>query len=544
MPYSFHSLGPVVNSYSVSDKTQEAEIDPAMYMDELDDPDSRPCPICNSNENEDVILLCDGCDAGYHTYCVDLDAVPDSAWHCGECIVNGVLEPRGNHIPTPRARVHGPHTRSQQRALRLNTQVTSASDWARVWRSVWDRLEIDLDFPFDDDAAAAQYRRSQQSTGRGRRRFRAWERRLQVAQQQGAGERFEDSADALLERPVTSRPRPEPPEPESAEELLAWNALEKARDIEADPSPKSRKRKSTTNSPSEPSDGPRRKKRKRSATSSPTENLPAPIPERKFKRPQTRRALEPNDSSGPEASNSRTISTNGNANGEGPSFLQSLLDEVESSAGHEEPQTNGRANIMISNPNSHSPSDHPSPQYSSSAASPTTSNHPSPRAMSASPPPLSNGRPGSPAPLTSKIEPVYPPAPDLSHETPLPISSVPRRPQRSSKSQTRVGRWAVETASSSSPSRPRSEESSPTRSMSFSAKENLQRLVKSALKTPYKDGRISKDQYTDINRSVSHILYDKVGEDGELNDHNEDALKKMAHDEVEKALQEMQVTSS
>ena len=531
-------IGPAINSYAVNDKTQEAEVDPAMYIDDPDDLESRPCPICNRSDNEDVILLCDNCDAGYHTYCVDLDAVPDREWYCGECIINGALEPRGNHIPTARARAAGVQTRSQQRVVRLSNQMASASDWARVWRSVWDRLDIDLDFPFDDDAAAAQYQRSQQSSGRSRRRFRAWERRLQVAQQQGAGDRFEDSADTLLDRPLSSRPRPELPEPESAEELLAWNALEKARDIEADPSPKSRKQKSATSSPASP--GPNRKKRKRSATASPRERLAAPVAERRFKRPQTRRILESNSSHQPESSASRANGTPALANGEGHSFLQSLLDEVESSTNQEEPQANGRPNLMISNPNSHSPSDHPSPQYSSPAASPTASNHPSPRALSASPPPMSNGRPGSPVPLTSKIEPLYPPAPDLSSESEVPTVLATRQRHRNSKSQTRVGRWAVDAANSSSPPRPRSEDNSPTRSMSFSAKENLQRLVKGALKEPYKNGQVTKDQYTEINRNVSHLLYDRVGEGGDINGHNEEALQSMAKDEVTKALQALQ----
>ena len=530
-----HSLGPAISSYAVNDKTQEAEIDPSMYIEDPDELDSRPCPICNQSDNEEVMLLCDNCEAGYHTYCVDQDAVPEREWYCGECIVNGALEPRSSNFPTARARASGPHTRSQQRLLRLSNQVASASDWARVWRSVWDRLDIDLDFPFDDDAAAAQYQRSQQPNS-GSRRFRAWERRLQVAQQQGAGERFEDSADALLERPSASRPRPEPPEPESVEELLAWNAFEKARDIDADPSPKSKKRKSATNSPASP--GPNRKKRKRSITPTPAENLPSPIPERRFKRPQTRRVLEVSTPNAPESSTSRTNGAT-NANGEGPGFLQCLLNEVESA--QEEPQANGRPNLFISNPNSHVPSDQPSPQYSSPAASPTASNHPSPRALSASPPPMGNGRPGSPVPLTSKIEPLYPPAPDFSSEPEQTLTS--RQRHRNSKSQTRVGRWAAESANSSSPPRSRSEDNSPTRAMSLTAKENLQKLVKNALKGPYKNGEVTKDQYTDINRNVSHLLYDKVGDGGEVNGHNEEVLKSMANDEVTKALQALQEAS-
>ncbi|XP_030767637.1 PHD and RING finger domain-containing protein 1 isoform X2 [Sitophilus oryzae] len=45
------------------------------------------CEICGSNEHEDRLLLCDGCDLGFHLYCLNppLDEVPDGAWYCNEC---------------------------------------------------------------------------------------------------------------------------------------------------------------------------------------------------------------------------------------------------------------------------------------------------------------------------------------------------------------------------------------------------------------------------------------------------------------------------
>ncbi|KAJ8915230.1 hypothetical protein NQ315_015453 [Exocentrus adspersus] len=45
------------------------------------------CEICGSSNNEDQMLLCDGCDLGFHLYCLNppLQEVPGGAWFCNEC---------------------------------------------------------------------------------------------------------------------------------------------------------------------------------------------------------------------------------------------------------------------------------------------------------------------------------------------------------------------------------------------------------------------------------------------------------------------------
>lgn len=43
------------------------------------------CEVCNSGEDEDVLLLCDGCDRAYHTYCLGLMDVPPGSWFCDTC---------------------------------------------------------------------------------------------------------------------------------------------------------------------------------------------------------------------------------------------------------------------------------------------------------------------------------------------------------------------------------------------------------------------------------------------------------------------------
>ncbi len=46
------------------------------------------CQLCHSGDDEDSLLLCDGCDKGYHMYCFkpSITQVPDGDWYCFECI--------------------------------------------------------------------------------------------------------------------------------------------------------------------------------------------------------------------------------------------------------------------------------------------------------------------------------------------------------------------------------------------------------------------------------------------------------------------------
>ena len=48
---------------------------------------STACQVCSSRGDEDAMLLCDGCDNGYHTYCTEppIETVPEGDWFCKEC---------------------------------------------------------------------------------------------------------------------------------------------------------------------------------------------------------------------------------------------------------------------------------------------------------------------------------------------------------------------------------------------------------------------------------------------------------------------------
>ena len=55
---------------------------------------STACKVCHSKDDEDAMLLCDGCDAGYHTYCSQppIEDVPEGDWFCPSCPEHQVKE--------------------------------------------------------------------------------------------------------------------------------------------------------------------------------------------------------------------------------------------------------------------------------------------------------------------------------------------------------------------------------------------------------------------------------------------------------------------
>ena len=58
--------------------------------------DEVKCEVCGSGDREDEVLLCDGCDCGFHIFCLKppLKKIPDGDWFCQKC--KTVLEPSDN----------------------------------------------------------------------------------------------------------------------------------------------------------------------------------------------------------------------------------------------------------------------------------------------------------------------------------------------------------------------------------------------------------------------------------------------------------------
>ncbi|RYO79012.1 hypothetical protein DL766_004561 [Monosporascus sp. MC13-8B] len=532
--------GVQISSYDVQDKKQVTEFDPQAWLDENpeEEEEARPCPICSRSDHEEVLLLCDSCDATYHTYCVGLDSVPRGHWFCMECsetaaeLLEAELDdPDGE----PTGRLAGfidhrsPYLPRTQATMRRARRRARSDEWQGAWGQiagrVWDALNIDLD-GHDDDEALQNYRRSQQRRERERREYQRWQQRLSIASRLGARDVFANNLPNVLPQPVAQQPPPTPQE--TPEERQAWGALEKAMDA------------ATPNR----SGSSHRKRKSRSITASPVEPSQ---PERKLKRPRTRRVPTQSEASsskspaiqvnGPPQNGSSSSHTNLTSNGqseEAPTFLSSLLREVEMSPSSDDENIRALFGPCRGGPDPSSP-----------VASPSPSARSSPRALSTTPPPRGiNDRPGSPLSLTSRIEPIYPPAnySPTRNGADHSDSEQKGRPQRNAPAvrtlEIRQPRPRRQDAVNVSVNLARSQETSPTRALPFEIKESVSGIVKNALKPHWKSGHITADQYASINRDVSHKLYEEVS-DAALSDDVRHRCEEIATAEVAKAITDL-----
>nr|XP_056717567.1 bromodomain adjacent to zinc finger domain protein 2B isoform X1 [Euleptes europaea] len=69
------------------------------------------CQICRKGDNEELLLLCDGCDKGCHTYChrPKINTIPDGDWFCPACIAKAsgqTLKAKKNPIKGKKSNDH------------------------------------------------------------------------------------------------------------------------------------------------------------------------------------------------------------------------------------------------------------------------------------------------------------------------------------------------------------------------------------------------------------------------------------------------------
>ena len=52
--------------------------------------DNEKCQLCGKKDNDNCMLLCDGCDRGFHIYCLTppLAEIPEGEWLCSSCVAS------------------------------------------------------------------------------------------------------------------------------------------------------------------------------------------------------------------------------------------------------------------------------------------------------------------------------------------------------------------------------------------------------------------------------------------------------------------------
>ncbi|XP_040559243.2 bromodomain adjacent to zinc finger domain protein 2B isoform X25 [Gallus gallus] len=75
------------------------------------------CQICRKGDNEELLLLCDGCDKGCHTYChrPKITTIPDGDWFCPACIAKA----SGQTLKLKKLQIKGKKSNEQKRGRKL-----------------------------------------------------------------------------------------------------------------------------------------------------------------------------------------------------------------------------------------------------------------------------------------------------------------------------------------------------------------------------------------------------------------------------------------
>lgn len=210
--------GELVSSYKVEDKKQVSEFDAHRWAAENPDGDddyseeeeeSVPCPVCNLADREDVLLLCDGCDAAYHTYCIGLDCVPPSAWYCMEC----VHQRQADEARRAR-RSQLIHRSGASGALSVRTAagVRNARRRRDNWDGAWDQIagsSINIQSDSEDEDVGNGHRLQHQLAERSRDRQR-WQERLNIATRAGTQNMFTGGMFSNSQRRAPSNPLENP----------------------------------------------------------------------------------------------------------------------------------------------------------------------------------------------------------------------------------------------------------------------------------------------------------------------------------------------
>ncbi|XP_051842285.1 bromodomain adjacent to zinc finger domain protein 2B isoform X19 [Antechinus flavipes] len=76
------------------------------------------CQICRKGDNEELLLLCDGCDKGCHTYChrPKITTIPDGDWFCPACIAKA----SGQTLKIKKLTIKGKKSNEQKKGRKLS----------------------------------------------------------------------------------------------------------------------------------------------------------------------------------------------------------------------------------------------------------------------------------------------------------------------------------------------------------------------------------------------------------------------------------------
>ncbi|KAL4353295.1 hypothetical protein GQ457_06G041410 [Hibiscus cannabinus] len=115
--------------------------------------DEGVCKVCGIDKDDDSVLLCDTCDAEYHTYCLNppLARIPEGNWYCPACVskrmVQDALQPSHVIIRRRGKKYQGEVTRGYLEAL---ANLAAVMEEKEYWQFSVDERAFLLKFLCDE----------------------------------------------------------------------------------------------------------------------------------------------------------------------------------------------------------------------------------------------------------------------------------------------------------------------------------------------------------------------------------------------------------
>ncbi|XP_062201913.1 uncharacterized protein LOC133904415 isoform X2 [Phragmites australis] len=93
------------------------------------------CRVCLSDKDDDLTILCDGCDEAYHVYCITprRTSIPKGQWYCSSCSVERAMEGMRQYERRMLKRHRKDDTRRQSRNYEGVDLLLSAAEQLSSW---------------------------------------------------------------------------------------------------------------------------------------------------------------------------------------------------------------------------------------------------------------------------------------------------------------------------------------------------------------------------------------------------------------------------
>ncbi|XP_056649914.1 bromodomain adjacent to zinc finger domain protein 2B isoform X21 [Monodelphis domestica] len=114
----------IVENWSVDEQAMEMDLTILQQVEDLErrvasaSLQVKYCQICRKGDNEELLLLCDGCDKGCHTYChrPKITTIPDGDWFCPACIAKA----SGQTLKIKKLNIKGKKSNEQKKGRKLS----------------------------------------------------------------------------------------------------------------------------------------------------------------------------------------------------------------------------------------------------------------------------------------------------------------------------------------------------------------------------------------------------------------------------------------